>query len=369
MIRGLPDGAVVLLDGLIASPAPEALVPHARRLRQVVLMHMPLGDGRERDVLAAATAVVTTSEWTRRRLEELYALQCVHVAEPGVDAADLAPGSAAGDALLCVAPVTRDKGHDVLLDALAGVESWRCAFVGSLDRDPAFADEVRRRADDRVHFAGPLTGAELERAYAAADLLVLPSHAETYGMVVTEALARGAAGRRVGRRRRDRSGRARARRHPAGTARPARRPGGPRRRAAGLARRRRAARAPAPGRPRAARVAARVAGDDVRRRGRARGSGAMSAVVSPEWLVLREPADAAARSTELADRLARHVSGPLVIHDLGGGSGSMGRWLAPRLPGPQHWVIHDRDPDLLALALAAPRTGSPSRFAGPTSRG
>jgi len=191
VIRGLPDGAVVLLDGLIASPAPEALVPHARRLRQVVLMHMPLGDGRERDVLAAATAVVTTSEWTRRRLEELYALQCVHVAEPGVDPADLASGSAAGDALLCVAPVTRDKGHDVLLDALAGVESWRCAFVGSLDRDPAFADEVRRRADDRVHFAGPLTGAELERAYAAADLLVLPSHAETYGMVVTEALARG----------------------------------------------------------------------------------------------------------------------------------------------------------------------------------
>ena len=120
VIRGLPDGAVVLLDGLIASPAPEALVPHARRLRQVVLMHMPLGDGRERDVLEAATAVVTTSEWTRRRLEELYALQRVHVAEPGVDPADLAPGSAAGDALLCVAPVTRDKGHDVLLDALAG---------------------------------------------------------------------------------------------------------------------------------------------------------------------------------------------------------------------------------------------------------
>jgi glycosyltransferase involved in cell wall biosynthesis len=191
VIRGLPDGAVVLLDGLIASPAPEALVPHARRLRQVVLMHMPLGDGRERDVLAAATAVVTTSEWTRRRLEELYALQCVHVAEPGVDPADLAPGSAAGEALLCVAPVTRDKGHDVLLEALATQESWRCACVGSLDRDPAFADEVRRRADDRVRFTGPLTGPELERAYAAADLLVLPSHAETYGMVVTEALARG----------------------------------------------------------------------------------------------------------------------------------------------------------------------------------
>jgi hypothetical protein len=75
--------------------------------------------------------------------------------------------------------------------------------------------------------------------------------------------------------------------------------------------------------------------------------------VAPEWLALREPADAAARSAELAERLARHLpAGPLVIHDLGGGSGSMGRWLAPRLPGPQHWVVHDRDADLLELAAA-----------------
>jgi hypothetical protein len=76
--------------------------------------------------------------------------------------------------------------------------------------------------------------------------------------------------------------------------------------------------------------------------------------VSPEWLRLREPADAAARSDELADRLVRHLAGagPLVIHDLGGGSGAMGRWLAPRLSGPQHWVVHDRDADLLELAVA-----------------
>ena len=76
--------------------------------------------------------------------------------------------------------------------------------------------------------------------------------------------------------------------------------------------------------------------------------------VSPEWLLLREPADAAARSAELADRLGRHLAtaGRLVIHDLGGGSGAMDRWLAPRLPGPQHWVVHDRDPGLLTLAVA-----------------
>ena len=112
-VREIPDGAVVLLDGLIASTAPESLVPQARRLRQVVLVHMPLGhrpphDGagavraREREALEAADAVVTTSAWTRRRLGELYGLPAdrVHVAEPGVDAAGLAPGTAAGGALL-----------------------------------------------------------------------------------------------------------------------------------------------------------------------------------------------------------------------------------------------------------------------------
>ena len=81
--------------------------------------------------------------------------------------------------------------------------------------------------------------------------------------------------------------------------------------------------------------------------------------VSPGWLELREPADAAARSAELAERLVRRLPpGDLVIHDLGGGSGSMGRWLAPRLPGPQHWVVHDRDPDLLELAVAVAPEGA-----------
>jgi hypothetical protein len=76
--------------------------------------------------------------------------------------------------------------------------------------------------------------------------------------------------------------------------------------------------------------------------------------VSPDWLLLREPADGAARSAELAERLGRHLAaaGRLVVHDLGGGSGAMGRWLAPRLLGPQHWVVHDRDADLLELAVA-----------------
>jgi hypothetical protein len=77
--------------------------------------------------------------------------------------------------------------------------------------------------------------------------------------------------------------------------------------------------------------------------------------VSREWLALREPADAAARSRELVEHLVsrRSGGGRWVVHDLGCGTGAMGRWLAPLLPGPQHWVLHDRDADLLEVACTA----------------
>ena len=76
--------------------------------------------------------------------------------------------------------------------------------------------------------------------------------------------------------------------------------------------------------------------------------------VSSEWLHLREPADAAARARDLAEhvRLCLPATGRRVIHDLASGTGAMGRWLAPLLPGPQHWVLHDRDGDLLEVAAA-----------------
>jgi glycosyltransferase involved in cell wall biosynthesis len=212
-VRTVPDGGVALVDGLVASPAPRVLVREAGRIRLVVLVHMPLGApaGRYRPpaaspvtaaeaaVLRAAAEVVATSEWTRRWLLGRYGLSPgrVRVATPGVDPAAPAPATPAGGELLCVGAVTPLKGHDVLLRALASIRdrSWRCRCVGALDRDPGYVARLREqaRADgvgERVRFCGPRAGAALAAAYAATDLVVLASRAETYGMVVTEALAR-----------------------------------------------------------------------------------------------------------------------------------------------------------------------------------
>jgi glycosyltransferase involved in cell wall biosynthesis len=211
VLATLPEGAVALLDGLIASCTPEVVVPQAGRLRLVALVHMPLGDHldigsrgaagiAEQEVLSAAAAVVTTSDWTRRWLLDRYALDPthLHVAQPGVDTAALAPGTPEGGELLCVAAVTPDKGHDQLLTALAAVAdlSWRCVIAGALTLDPGYSQRLVRQArksriGERVGFVGPLARDDLDRAYAASDLLVLASRAETYGLVVTEALARG----------------------------------------------------------------------------------------------------------------------------------------------------------------------------------
>jgi glycosyltransferase involved in cell wall biosynthesis len=209
VIAALADGSLVLIDGLIASTVPEILVPAASRLRLVVLVHMPLGAGRPDDpipdaearegaVLSAAAAVITTSAWARQVLLGRYRPRRVDVAEPGTDPAELAPGTPTGGALLSVAAVTPHKGLDMLLAALAMLadQSWQATFVGPLDRDLDFVARLRVHAAhdglaDRITFAGPLAGRDFDAAYAAADVLVHPSHAETYGMVVAEALAHG----------------------------------------------------------------------------------------------------------------------------------------------------------------------------------
>ncbi|MEO7006474.1 MAG: glycosyltransferase family 4 protein [Terrimesophilobacter sp.] len=208
VLTALADGAVVLIDGLIASASRE-LPSFAQRLCLVVLVHMPLAQGAEdraetraveRAALSAATAIVTTSIWTKGWLTDHYALEPdrIHVVEPGTDAAELAPATNNGGELLCVASVTPVKGHDVLVAALSTLNNlpWSCVCAGTVDRDPGFVDRLRCDAGDggighRLRFVGVRTGTGLEATYAAADLVVVCSRAETYGMVVTEALSRG----------------------------------------------------------------------------------------------------------------------------------------------------------------------------------
>ncbi|NUP14601.1 MAG: glycosyltransferase family 4 protein [Streptomyces sp.] len=212
-LREFADGTVVLLDGIVACGVPEIVVPEAERLRLAVLVHLPLGDetgleplvaaeldAKERAVLRAVPAVIATSDWAVRRLVSHHGLapERVHVAAPGADIAPLASGTDGVSRLLCVAAVTPRKGQHRLVEALATVRDlpWSCVCVGGLAQDPEYVGQLRSLIakyglEHRLELAGPQAGAQLDASYAAADLMVLTSYAETYGMAVTEALARG----------------------------------------------------------------------------------------------------------------------------------------------------------------------------------
>ncbi|MFI0452006.1 glycosyltransferase [Actinomadura sp. 6N118] len=368
VLSALPDGTVVLLDGLVACGVPDIVVPQAHRLRLAILVHLPLTDETglpaevaaelnvlERETLHAVDAVVATSFWAARRLVDHHQLPAerVHVVPPGVDPAAPATGTEDGTRLLCVGSLTPRKGHDVLVEALAAVAHlrWSCVFAGPSSRDPRHADGLRRSIEDndltgRIQLVGPRSGESLDAAYADADLLVLPSRAETYGMVVTEALARGipVLATEVG-------GVPEALGHApdggtpgllvppddvtplAGAVRQWLRDGELRRRLRAAAQERRRT----------------LAGWEETARRMAAVLDRLAPGFSPEWLALREPADAAARAPQPLDELPVNES-PWVIRDLGCGTGSMGRWLAGRLPGPQHWILHDLDPELLRHA-------------------
>ncbi|MEN0085847.1 MAG: glycosyltransferase family 4 protein [Leifsonia sp.] len=203
-LAGVPDDAVVLVDGLLVQREPAALPDQSGRLRFVVLAHMPPpkdGPG-VRDAFRSARRIVATSAWTRSELIAQDAAEPARivVAHPGTDAAAAASlPSAAGGRLLCVGVVTPHKGQDVLLAALAAardVPGWTCTIAGSTATEPGFAAELRAAVaaaglGDRIRFAGVLSGSGLGDAYAGADLLVAPSRGESYGMAVAEALARG----------------------------------------------------------------------------------------------------------------------------------------------------------------------------------
>lgn len=215
-IAAIADGRLVVTDGLAFGALPDLVQREAARLRWVALVHHPLHletgaddaaraalrDG-ERQAPRCARRVIVTSAATASDVERMgVPADRIHIVEPGTDPAAARPAprrlDASGPRLLCVATLTPRKGHAVLLQALAGLQAlpWTLHNVGSADRDADTAAGLRRLAvelgmAERVHWHGEVDDAALSAHYAAADLFVLPSFHEGYGMALAEALAHG----------------------------------------------------------------------------------------------------------------------------------------------------------------------------------
>ena len=213
LFAGLPDGARVVVDGLALGVLPEELRAQAGRLDLIGLVHHPLAAESglsperqqalfesERAALALVSQVITTSRHTAEALAP-YGVPAARITPvpPGVDPAPLSAGSTKGAlALLCVANLVPRKGHDLLLGALARLEDldWTLTCAGSQARDPDWNERLRRLCgetglEDRVTFLGEIDDSALEALYHGADLFVLASHYEGYGMVFPEAVAHG----------------------------------------------------------------------------------------------------------------------------------------------------------------------------------
>jgi len=213
VVAGMADQRAVLVDGLAFGAMPALAAREAQRLRLIALVHHPLAlesgveprlrerlFASEREALRSARRIVVTSRATATALSD-YDVDSsrVDVIEPGTDPAPLATGSSGATVqLLIVAALIPRKGHEMLLRALAAIpeRNWTLTCVGSADRHAETAAVVKEliRAgglEGRVRLAGELEGDALASAYDAADVFVLPTLFEGYGMAVAEAVARG----------------------------------------------------------------------------------------------------------------------------------------------------------------------------------
>lgn len=217
-LAAVPDGTLVLADGLAFGAMADEAEREADRLRWVGLVHHPLAletgvppdDARrlfesERRALATTRGVVVTSAATVASLAR-YGVPAdrIAVVRPGTAPAPVARGTRDRGgpdtpvALLAVATLTKRKGYDVLFDALAPLLHlpWRLTCAGGDTFDPPTARALKAQAaaaglGDRVAFPGSLDASALDAAYDAADVFVLPTRHEGYGMAIAEAVARG----------------------------------------------------------------------------------------------------------------------------------------------------------------------------------
>lgn len=207
----LPDGAIVLVDGLAYGAMDAIAERHGERLRLVALCHHPLAletglaqddadrlQHSEQRALNVATAILATSTMTATILTRHFSVDRskIVVAPPGTDKRPFAACTATPPLLLTVATLIPRKAHDVLIAALARIAHlpWAARFAGNLDSNPGWTAHLQQLTaahglEQRIHFSG--TRADLSDEYAQASLFVLPSLFEGYGMVFAEALACG----------------------------------------------------------------------------------------------------------------------------------------------------------------------------------
>jgi glycosyltransferase involved in cell wall biosynthesis len=204
---------LVVIDGLALGAMPEVVARHSERLRLVGLVHHPLSDetgldasqrrklaDSEKRALRSVRRIIVTSPWTMQTLTGRGISNTrIGVVIPGTAPASIARGSgSSATKLLCVATLTPRKGHAVLFDALSRLRDrpWKLDCVGSLARDAATAEALQGQIErtglaDRVRLLGEVTVEALDACYASADIFVLASYLEGYGMAHAEALARG----------------------------------------------------------------------------------------------------------------------------------------------------------------------------------
>lgn len=213
VLAAIPRGTLVIVDGLAFGAMPSVVEREASRLRLVALIHLPLGAevgldqdaaarlaATERRALAAASLVIFTGAAARPVLEG-YGIRrdTMVLVEPGTEPAPIARGTGRRPLrLLTVATLNPGKGHEILLRALATISNaeWHLTCAGSMTRHPETADRVRAlvgrlNLTERVSLVGELEASDLATCYDEADLFVLATLKETYGMAVAEALAHG----------------------------------------------------------------------------------------------------------------------------------------------------------------------------------
>ena len=210
-LAALPDGALVLVDGLAFGAMPDIAEREAERLRLVALVHHPLSleeglpretsqklAASERASLAHARHVVVTSPATARTVREDFGVpgDRLTVALPGVDQAPQARGGGDDPQILSVGTLIPRKDHATLVAALTLIADlpWRCRIVGGDTADPAtakalWAQIAKAGLSGRIALVGTLDDVSPE--YARADIFALASRYEGYGMVFAEAMARG----------------------------------------------------------------------------------------------------------------------------------------------------------------------------------